>query len=395
MLTKGWTRSRVHPLHPLGGHCPRTLPAPGQHKPRVLALPVRNALSPLLSLHLPCPTCSPPVPFFKNLSTTYFLGEDASLTHSTRLCPSITSSPAACRKNTAHWPLSNYMRNSWSSNIFFPIVSSDPTDAPRGQDKLRLCPPRPWHPAHHRSAMILLKAFSKQVLPSLNTSLVPGLTLLKLPGTAGNLTRTPAISFPSTIGLIRYDGFNFPKLLCSKYSAQSKCYWLFNYSKWSLGFLTLHSKFFAVQFSPAFSNSSAFLPVRNELLKLSASVLNRPLHSALPSNLRISLCLDFQAKPTPYPLQQAMSHPKWKTSLSAPCNLRALPLDFTWELLSACTRIIHIPYQTLNALMVRPMLPHLPTILRLYHRALEINITSENTAEGHCNHVCGVLILRI
>ena len=180
--------------------------------------------------------------------------------------------------------------------------------------------------------MILLKDFfSRQVLPSLNTSLVPGLTLLKLPGRAEDLTRTPAISFPSPISLTRYDGFNFPKLLCSQYSAQSKCYWLFNASKWSLGFLTLHSKLSAVQLSPTFSNSSVFLPVRNELLKLSASVLNHPLHSALPSNPGILLCLDFQAKPTRYPLQQAMSHPKWKTSLSAPCNLRVLPLDFTWE----------------------------------------------------------------
>ena len=48
------------PLHSLGSYCPRTLPAPGQHEPCVLVLPVRNALSPLLSLHLPCPTCSLP-----------------------------------------------------------------------------------------------------------------------------------------------------------------------------------------------------------------------------------------------------------------------------------------------------------------------------------------------
>ena len=40
------------PLHSLGSHCPRTLPAPGQHEPCVLVLPVRNALSPLLSLHV-------------------------------------------------------------------------------------------------------------------------------------------------------------------------------------------------------------------------------------------------------------------------------------------------------------------------------------------------------
>jgi len=65
------------------------------------------------------------------------------------------------------------------------------------------------------------------------------------------------------------------------------------------------------------------------------------------------------------------------------------------ELLSACTRIIHVPYQTSNALTGRPTLPRLPTTLRLYHRALDINITSKNKAEGHCNHVCGVLIVRI
>ena len=232
--------------------------------------------------------------------------------------------------------------------------------------------------------MILLKDFfSKQVLPLLNTSLVPGLTLLKLPGTAGDLTRTPAISFPSPIGLTRYDGFNFPKLLCLQHSAQSKCYWLFNASKWSLGFLTLHSKLPAGQLSPTFSNSSAFLPVRNELLKLSAAVLNHPLHSALPSDSRILLCLDFQAKPSNKP---------WvilnERHLSQPPVIWERFLWILLELLSACTRIIHIPYQTSNVLTGRPTLPHLPTTLRLYHRALDINITSKNKAEGHCNHVC-------